>query len=88
MSRQAIAGVRAGRPGVGDRVDGALVIVAPPATEGWDGSRFGGLRSTRAGRLGRALRFAEERERVAFGSNHERLSGDGRALDIKQQEVS
>jgi hypothetical protein len=69
-------------------VDAALVIAAPPATEGWVSSRFGGLLSTRAESVGRALRFADEPERVAFGSNHERVSGGGRALEIKQQEVS
>jgi hypothetical protein len=69
-------------------VDGTLVIAAPPATGGWVSSRFGRLLMSRSESVGRALRFADEPERVAFGSNHERVSGDGRALEINQQEVS
>jgi hypothetical protein len=69
-------------------VDRTLVIAAPPATERWVSSRFCRLLSTRAESVGRAVRFADEPERVAFGSNHERASGGGRALEIKQQEVS
>jgi len=68
-------------------VDGALVIAAPPATSTWVIKRFGRLLSTRAESVGRDLRFAVEPERVAFGSNNERSSSDGRALEIKQQEV-
>jgi hypothetical protein len=69
-------------------VDGTLVIAAPPATAGWVTPRFGRLLTTRAESVGRAFRFAAEPERLAFVRNHERVSGGGRALDIKQQEVS
>lgn len=64
-----------------------LVIAAPSETVSWVRDRYGRLLSATAERTGRELRFAEEPERIAFGIKRERLSGDGQALDVRQQEV-
>jgi hypothetical protein len=64
-----------------------LVIAAPPETVSWVRDRYGRLLSDTAEQAGRELRFAEESERLAFGIKQERPSGDGPALDIRQQEV-
>ena len=64
-----------------------LVIAAPSETVSWVRGRYGRLLSATAERTGRELRFAEEPERIAFGIKRERLSGDGQALDVRQQEV-
>jgi hypothetical protein len=64
-----------------------LVIAAPPETASWVRDRYGRLLSDTAVQAGRELRFAEEPERLAFGIQKERPSGDGPALDIRQQEV-
>ncbi|MHB8659797.1 MAG: DnaA N-terminal domain-containing protein [Solirubrobacteraceae bacterium] len=71
-------------------IDGArtLVVAAPAATSSWITKRFGRLLSARADSVGRALRFAGEPERLAFGRNHERSCADGRTVQIKQKEVS
>jgi hypothetical protein len=66
---------------------GVLVIAASSETASWVRARYGGLLSDTAERTGRQLRFAEEPEAMAFGINQERPSGDGPALDIRQQEV-
>jgi len=64
-----------------------LVIAVPSETVSWVTGRYGRLLSATAERTGRELRFAEEPERMAFGLKQERPSGDGLALDIRQQEV-
>jgi hypothetical protein len=64
-----------------------LVIAAPPQMVSWVRSRYGRLLSATAERTERELRLAEEAERLAFGIKQERPSGDGPALDIRQQEV-
>lgn len=64
-----------------------LVIAVPPETVSWVRDRFGGLLSAGAERTGRALRLANEAERLAFGSTQERVSVSGPALEIRQQEV-
>jgi hypothetical protein len=66
---------------------GVLVIAAPPDTVSWVVGRYGRLLSASAESAGRELRFAEEPERLAFGIKQERPSGDGPALDIRQQAV-
>jgi hypothetical protein len=66
---------------------GVLVIAAPSETVSWVRDRYGRLLSDTAERTGRELRLAEEPERMAFGINQERPSGDGPALDVRQQEV-
>lgn len=64
-----------------------LVIAAPSETVSWVRDRYGRLLSATAERTGSELRFAEEPERMAFGIKQQRPSGDGPALDIRQQEV-
>ncbi|MHB8695744.1 MAG: hypothetical protein ACYDHH_31380 [Solirubrobacteraceae bacterium] len=64
-----------------------LVIAAPPETVSWVRDRFGRLLSAGADRAGRAMRLAEESERLAFASKQERVPVTGSALDIRQQEV-
>jgi hypothetical protein len=64
-----------------------LVVAAPPETVSWVRDRFGRLLSAGAESAGRALRLADEAERLAFGSRQERVSVSGPALDIRQQEV-
>jgi hypothetical protein len=64
-----------------------LVIAAPPETVSWVRDRYGRLLSATAEQTGRELRLADEPERLAFGSKQERPSGDGPALEIRQQEV-
>jgi chromosomal replication initiation ATPase DnaA len=64
-----------------------LVIAAPTETASWVSSRYGRLLSATAEQTGRELRFADEPERMAFGSKQERVPVSGPALDIKQQEV-
>jgi hypothetical protein len=54
------------------------VISAPSATRSWVSDRYGQLLSTRAERVGRGLRFADEPERVALGSDQQRRPGSGR----------
>jgi hypothetical protein len=66
---------------------GVLVIAVPPETVSWVRGRYGPLLSDTAERTGRELRLAEEPERLAFGRKQERASGDGPALNIRQQEV-
>jgi len=65
-----------------------LIVAAPAATSSWVTTRFGHLLTTRAERVGRLMRFADGPERTALAPNQERLSDDGRAIEIKQQEVS
>jgi hypothetical protein len=64
-----------------------LVITAPPETVGWVRDRYGRLLAAGAESAGRALRLAGDAERLAFGSEQERVSVNGPALDIRQQEV-
>jgi hypothetical protein len=64
-----------------------LVIAVPPETAGWVRDRFGRLLSAGAQRTGRALRLANEAERLAFGGKQERVSVSGPALDNRRQEV-
>jgi hypothetical protein len=64
-----------------------LVIAAPPETVSWVRDRYGRLLSAGAESAGRALRLANEAERLAFSSKQEPVSVTGPALDIRQQEV-
>ncbi len=64
-----------------------LVLAAPPQTVSWVRDRYGQLLSAGAESAGRALSFANEVERLAFGSKQERVTDSGSALDIGQQEV-
>lgn len=64
-----------------------LVIAVPPETAGWVRDRFGRLLWAGAKRTGRALRLANEAERLAFGGKQERVSVSGPALEIRRQEV-
>jgi hypothetical protein len=64
-----------------------LVIAAAPETVSWVRDRFGRLLSSGAESAGRALRLADQAERLAFGSRQERVFVSGPALDIRQQEV-
>jgi hypothetical protein len=57
--------------------DGTLVISGPSATRSWVSDRYGQLLSAGAERVGRGLRFADEPERVALGSDQPRLAGSG-----------
>jgi len=68
-------------------VHASVLVIAPSETVSWVRDRYGRLLSATAERTGRELRFAEEPERMAFGIKQERQSGDGPALDIRQQEV-
>jgi hypothetical protein len=58
--------------------DGALVVSAPSATRSWVSGRYGPLLSARAEAVGRELRFADEPERVALGSDLQRRPGSAR----------
>jgi hypothetical protein len=67
--------------------ESVLVITAPPETVSWVRDRYGRVLSAGAERAGRALRLANEAERLAFGNKQDRPSVSGPALDIRQQEV-
>ena len=67
---------------------GSLVIAAPAATSGWVEKRFARVLSRCAERHARSLRFADERERHAFGREDRTRSSTVRAVHINQLEVS
>jgi hypothetical protein len=67
---------------------GAFVIDAPPATSGWVAKRFERLFARCAEQQSRALRFADESERQAFGHEGRASSRPVRAVHVNQREVS
>jgi hypothetical protein len=67
---------------------GVLVIAAPATTNSWVETRFGRLLSRSGEQESRAVRFADGRERQAFGRQDRAHDSGVSAVHIKQREVS
>ena len=67
---------------------GVLVIAAPATTNSWVETRFGRLLARSGEQESRAVRFADEPERQAFGREDRAPSSAVRAVHINQREVS